>query len=294
MNDLDLLEKFRADAPPADPAVLARARAGMFREASRPRALRRFLVPAVAAAVAAVAASVVVMAVHAPRPDPEAVRVLRMAAAEARRAPVLEARPDQFVYVRSRAAWGGVRQSAESGAATYDPPVERDRRIWLSVDGSRDGLLRERGEKDTPLPEASPGYPTGLPTESTAMRNWLYRNSNGGNPADEQAFITVGDTLREAYVAPSSRAAMFEAAATIPDTRVVRQADLAGRPGVAVSYTDDDGIRHDLIFDAGNYRFLGERQVATTGDTPPYPQGAVIGWTAQLEVAIVDQVGQLP
>ncbi|WP_250006048.1 hypothetical protein [Actinoplanes sp. M2I2] len=87
---------------------------------------------------------------------------------------------------------------------------------------------------------------------------------------------------------------MFEAAATIPGTEVVRQADLAGRAGVAVSRTDDDGIRHDLIFDAGSHRFLGERQVAVTDRTPPYPKGALIGWTAQLEVAIVDKAGQLP
>jgi hypothetical protein len=265
----------------------------MFR-AGPVRRRHRLLVPAAGALAVTLAVAVIVVVARLPRPNPEAVRVLRMAAAEARRAPQLAARPDQFVYVRTRAAWGGETANATTGVSSYDPPVERDRRIWISVDGSRDGLLRLGGEKDTPLPGTGAGYLTGLPTEPATMRNWLYRNSNGANPPDAQAFIAVGDTLREKYVAPASVAAMFEAAATIPGTEVVRQADLAGRPGIAVSRTDRGGIRYDLIFDADTYRFLGEREVVVTGDVPPYPKGALIGWTAVVQTAIVDRAGQLP
>ena len=36
MSDLDLVERFRADLPPADPAALSRARARMFHEPAPP------------------------------------------------------------------------------------------------------------------------------------------------------------------------------------------------------------------------------------------------------------------
>jgi len=54
-----------------------------------------------------------------------------------------------------------------------------------------------------------------------------------------------------------------------------------------------DGSRHDLIFDAQTYRYLGGREVLTT----PYgttPAGHVNGESARLTVAVVDRAGQLP
>ncbi|MGK5678475.1 CU044_5270 family protein [Actinoplanes sp. URMC 104] len=299
MNDLDVMEEFRAEMPPADPEVLARARAAMFRQAQAGNRRRaRWPVP-VAAMAALVAAGVAVVALQeraGPSPSPEAVRVLRLAAAEARRDPALAARPDQFVYVRSRVAYAGA--SFENGAARYIPPVEKDRRVWLSVDGSRTGLLRERavGEVsgDTPLDAGFPAYQRDLPTETVPMRNWLYAGTGntkkGGNPPDVTAFMKVGDTLHEQYVPPAAAAALYEAAATIPGTAVVEQVDLAGRRGIAVSKTHH-ATRHDLIFDATSFRFLGEREVAQR-DAAPFPDGAVIGWSAQLRVAIVDRAGQ--
>jgi hypothetical protein len=124
------------------------------------------------------------------------------------------------------------------------------------------------------------------------MRHYLYHGAENKNPPDTRAFTLVGDTLREQYVPPKAVAALFDAAATIPGTSVVHQADVAGRHGIAVSRTNQ-GIRHDLIFDSSTYRFLGERDVAV-GNVPPYPKNAVIGWTAQLHLAIVDRAGQLP
>jgi hypothetical protein len=317
MNDLDLMEKFRADAGPADPAALRDARYRMFRPPTRrtvPWVWR--LVPA--ATLAAVVATVAVVATRSAETPPaaspaassEAAGILRLAAAEARREPLLRARPDQFVYVESLVAHGGVELGATS-AANYRPPVENDRRVWLSVDGSRDGLLRQKpvkaekpgkqpGEpdlRDVPLTDTSPGCPQGLPTDAKAMRAWLYEGTDGpqkegGNTPDTTAFIKIGDTLREQYVPPASVSALFEAAATIGGTTVVKQVDLAGRRGTAVSLTNASG-RHDLIFDATSYKFLGERDVTGQAD-PAVPAGTVIGWTAQLTVAIVDKPGQLP
>jgi hypothetical protein len=323
MNDLDLMEKFRTEVPPPTAAVLADARARMFRAEPR-RARKRWvwsLIPATAVGVVTAAVAFTFVGVNPEQPEQreqqpstEAAQVLRLAAAEARREPVQPARPDQFVYVESLVAWGGAEASANGNLkdAKYIPPVEKNRRIWLSVNGTRDGLLRERAtdprdaadptsliHENVPLPVQGtpiPAYLRDLPTEAKGMRKWLYAGAEsgkgGGNPPDVTAFVKVGDSLREQYIPPASVAAMFEAAATIPGTSVVKQVDLAGRRGVAVSKVHH-ATRHDLIFDAASYRFLGEREVAQK-DAAPFPAGAVIGWTAQLKVAVVDRAGQLP
>ncbi|WP_127506785.1 CU044_5270 family protein [Actinoplanes solisilvae] len=302
MNDLDLMKGFRDEATPPDPEVLADARAAMFRtETAKPRRRwMRSLLPVGALAVAVAVAVVVTRpreAVQAP-PDAEAVQVLRLAAAEARREPVLSARPDQFVYVESQVAWAG--SILTDGKTTYQPPVEKHREIWLSVDGSQKGWVRERADRpgdefnmDVPIDGGvTPAYLTDLPTDPAKMREWLYNGPDNKNPEDRRAWTMIGDTLREQYLAPAAVSAMFEAAATIPGTSVVKQIDLAGRRGIAVSRTDG-GLRSDLIFDATTYRFLGEREVAVN-DVVPYPKGSVVGWTAQLKVAIVDGAGQRP
>jgi hypothetical protein len=336
MNDLDLMEKFRAEVPPADLDRMARARARMFRTEPPRRAARwvwRVAPPAALAAAAAVA----VVAIQAPSgstplspsgtgpaagsPAPgstaDASHLLLLAAAEARQQPVLTARPDQFVYVESKVAWAGVVVGAPPKSSTgpggsshprskYVPPLEKTRRVWISADGSRDGLLKE-----TPLTKPSPdqrrfsmltdtslgkgqaAYRRDLPTDAKAMRTYLYATDHGGNSRDAGVWSYLGELLREEYLPPASVAALYEAAATIPGTSVVRnQVDSAGRHGTAVSYTDA-GIRHDLIFDASTYQFLGERDVVV-GDFWAFPKNAVIGYTAQLKIAIVDKPGQLP
>jgi hypothetical protein len=239
-------------------------------------------------------------AASAPAPL-DAAHVLRLAADEARSEPVLHPRGSQFVYVKSQVSYAGV-DLGSAGPATYHPPAPKTRQVWLSVDGSRTGLVRERfvqpGEhpgiplNNLPIDGSLPGYVRDLPTDAQTMRAYLYRQSAGRNSPDARAFTFVGDLLREKYVPPASLAAVFEAAATIPGTTVLKnQVDSAGRHGTAVSLTDR-GIRHDLIFDASSYRLLGERDVAVGAQ--PFPANAVIGFTAQLRIAIVDRPGQLP
>jgi hypothetical protein len=317
MNDLDLLEGFRADLPPADPAMLSRARARMFQEPA-PRNSARWawrLVPAgalAAAVVAAVAFGGAALRPPSPAPNraaPDAAapstasilptnapNVLRLAAAEVRDKPPLPARPGQFVYVESLVAYDNVASLEKH--PTWVPPKEVNRKIWLAVDGVQPGLLREKavktgqGSGDVPLDaNVPPAYVTNLPTNPKAMRAWLYQDGNR-NPRDAEAWVKVGDTLREQYVTPAEQSAMFEAAATIPGTTLIKQADLAGRKGVAVTRLNGQ-VRFDYIFDPVTYQFMGER-VVVVGHLPPYPKGAVSAFTAQLRVAIVDKAGQLP
>jgi len=318
MSDLDLVERFRADLPPAGPAALSRARARMFHEPAPARRRARWvwgLAPAGALAAAlavAVAAGGISHPAHpakpaaappprnaAPEIPTDAAGVLRLAAAEVRTESALAAKPGQFVYVESLDATDNV-VSLET-KPTWVPPREKNRKIWLAVDGVKAGLLRETdvktGKKDDDVPldaHTVPAYVTGLPTDPAAMLAWLHQGDAGTyhDGSDAIAWGKIGDTLREQYLTPPEQAALFEAAAMIKGVTLVKQADLAGRKGMGVSRVDHQ-VRFDYIFDAKTYNFLGER-VVVVGNLPPYPKGVVSRWTARLRVAIVDRAGQLP
>jgi hypothetical protein len=313
MNDLDLMTEFRQDVAPPEQTALTRARAGMFRAAPEKRKARWVwrLAPAGALVAAVAVAGVAIRPDTGPPPPPsagsgvtgesEAVQVLRLAAAEARREPVLAARPGQFVYIRSQVSWAGIPQEGQPERPVRPAPHERQ--IWLSTDGNADGLLREGPDfDDVPLIDGRGirAYRDDLPTEVKAMRAYLYKGARdnppkpGGPTPDDRAWSKVGDTLREQYVPPAAVAALYDAAATIPGTSVVKSADLAGRKGTAVARTSDFGVRTELIFDSRTHRLLGERTVAVRDLKPGIRKGEVTGFTAQLKIAIVDRAGQLP
>ncbi len=271
----------------------------------------------------------------------EAAEILHNAALAAANSPLVEPRDDQLIFVESVSSYPETTAGPDGVSTTIPPP--KSRQVWLSVDGTHDGLLRERPSAstgpwdETPLAgcrdgqqvvsgggqtgpavtrpcKPYPNYQPGLPTNADEMLHYLYANSHGDNPPDQQAFITVGDMIREAYLSPQVLAALFDAAAKIPDVTVVRDvADAAGRHGVAVARSFN-GVREELIFDATSYTLLGEREigvadgprssdapgcgpVASGGTDPglgcPKP-GTLYGLSAQLRVAIVDQAGQLP
>jgi hypothetical protein len=282
---------------------------------------------AVALAAGLIGMQVMGVGGHAPL-SAEAAEIFENAALVALQTSTVTPRPDQFVYVESATAYGtgtaaGTGKDGDAGPPTGWVISEKLRRAWFSVDGTGDGLVRERPESDpkgwseTPMPgcvdgkvsdvaggkaatanqdqgcEPRPAYLGDLPTDPENMYDYLYRNSHGGNPADEQAFITVGDLIRENYVPPKAMAAMFRAAAKIHGTTVVRDVvDPAGRKGVAVAYTGGSR-RRELIFDPKTYEYLGERAVAVE-DIDAIKKGGLIGGAARLTVAIVDKPGQLP
>jgi len=229
--------------------------------------------------------------------SPAATQMLLAAASTALTAPKVAVRGDQFVFVESLVARAGT--SVEGGKATTTVVPAR-RQVWLSASGERPGLLRERpasgGAWDsTPLdgPNATPAYRADVPTDVDAALKFLYANSHGGNPADQQAFITVGDLIRESYLKAESLSAVFAATAKIPGVTLVDDvSDAAGRRGVAVSRTHD-GIRHELIFDKTTSAFLGERQIVVK-DLPHLANGTVLDSTAVLRTAIVERPGQTP
>jgi hypothetical protein len=195
--------------------------------------------------------------------------ILLRAAQTARADPTTPPRPDQFVYVESIDAYQGSEVTPD-GQQRFFPIQPKLRRVWLSADGTRDGLLRESAAPGQPpardiIPERllpgcrngreavlgtdakvvpgrtrpcvpRPAYRPDLPTDAEGMLRYL-REGKGGR-SDKDLFDKIADLLGESYLSPPQRAAVFEAASRLSGVVVVPDvADIAGRHGIAVAWT---------------------------------------------------------
>ncbi|GAA1017027.1 hypothetical protein Aple_102300 [Acrocarpospora pleiomorpha] len=325
MNDeIELVAQIRPDVEPydADAKIAARARL----RTSRRKAYR--IVLAGALAVGAVAATTVV-AMNRPEREatPVVVAMPKMAkmsaeellgrAAGQAAGDDLRPRADQYIEVSSQVMYSA---TAVSSGETSRYLYRNNRTIWQSADGSRAGVLQSEGLE----PKAYPGWPvpdhawdnvgdvslmklskceagplwyrydyvslSQWPDDVTGMRAFLYNEGRNGNGPDQAAWTAVGDILRENYVPPAQRAALFKAAATIPGVTVNENAqDAAGRHGLGAG-REFLGIRQEIVFDATTYELLGERQVVVDAEQAKAPVGSVLASTAQLEVKITDTV----
>ncbi|SCL56285.1 hypothetical protein GA0070606_2581 [Micromonospora citrea] len=301
MDDMRLLQRIGEEVPPATPEQLAPARARLLAAMAPPapaptparrttrRSWRLVFGGLVAAGVAVAVTSVVVLAPDGlggdvPAAKADARQVLRNAAAASLRTPDIVPRSDQFIYRRT-----------QYGQAFHE--------VWQSVDGTRDGLVRQTapagGTETTVLPgcrngraalikgdKALPGrtepctpqpaYRTDVPTDAAAMRAYLAEQHSGGsgsvNAVGKEVHILAGSYLR-----PQSRAALYEAAAAMPGLRAVENvSDGAGRPGIGITWdVPNGGGLNVLVFDAGTHAFLGTQ-----------------GTSAMVSLTVVDKVGQ--
>ncbi|MFF3752434.1 CU044_5270 family protein [Streptomyces sp. NPDC002018] len=218
-------------------------------------------------------------------------------AAASQPAPVI--RDDQYIHIVSTVA---PTRGTGPAATLSDKPHARQ--IWLSADGSRPGLLWENGTKsslgtkgagtDTAPSLNAPTYRylESLPTDPGRLLKKIYDETRGmGSGPHQQAFLTIGDLLREQIAPPKVSAALYRGAARIPGVTVVDQAvDAAGRAGVAVARVHD-GKRTEWIFDKNTLRFLGERSVMTES-TAWAKKGQVIDDAAVLSRTVTDEPGQ--
>jgi hypothetical protein len=316
VNDLKVLEDLgtaldpRSAEPPAE--LRRRVMHSTLPKRRRTRRLRTVLAGGLAVATAGF---IVVAQLVATPPRAQAEEVLDRAASYAQELPV--AQNNQFLYVESlTAALTGPVDSSVAGK------VEVNRRqVWLSVDGTKDGLIRTRpvggaaDAQDLTLPGCidgestqkkgpdvittpctpTPGYVSGLPEDPDAMLAYLRAKGAGTkSPTDEGAFQQAGELLRESSLAPATMAALFQALAKVPGTEVKDHVtDEAGRTGIAVSITLASGIRIEMIFDATTYGYLGQRTVAVR-DYAQVKAGQVLDSSAVLKSTIVDRAGQLP
>jgi hypothetical protein len=192
--------------------------------------------------------------------------VLLRAAANVRADKTPPPRPDQLVYTQTITAYGGTK--VEPDKVTPIAPVPKMRYVWWSVDGTRDGLLRESAMPGAPpnhtitpevlLPgcvnrkavvvdqhdkvhrdqfqecDAYPAYQADLPTDAAGMLAYLKTKASEDN--DEYLFYALQEQIGEHYLTPAQLAAIFEAAARIQSVVVVPDViDIAGRHGIAVA-----------------------------------------------------------
>ncbi len=320
MNDLKILEEFGTtlDTPSPEPPVTLRQRVirGIHppprNERRHPYRLTAALGGGLALATAAV---VVITQLVAAPPRAAAEEILDRAASYAQQRQSAES--DQFLYLESLTAnlTGPVVQPA-----TGQLKIDR-RQVWLSVDGTRDGLIRSRpvdgrnGGDDLTLPGCidgkakvrkgpdviitactpTPAYTSGLPDDPAAMLALLRQQGAGTkNPVDDETFRRAGELLREASLAPATMAAVFRALSEVSGTTVINGVtDEAGRTGTAVSKTLANGTRIELIFDPTTSAYLGQRTIATR-DYDEIRAGQVLDSSALVKIGIVDHARQLP
>jgi hypothetical protein len=242
----------------------------------------------------------------APQGPPDAGQVLLLAAQHAAGTPAMAARPHQFLYVDSVEVES--RLDRTGNRATVTAPLRT--RTWLSVDGTRDGLVVQDGGSPprttidgctngrqaqtidrpettpqvacTPQPAYQPGRiptdPAGLLAHvykvAAAEPEWVTVNAGKGFvriSADQRAFTEIAQILDKNHL-PAVQEAAFRAAGRIPGVQVRRNVvDAAGRVGVAVTRTEA-GNRYELIFDPATYRYLGLNIIGAAFD----PTGAQV------------------
>ncbi|WP_239160666.1 CU044_5270 family protein [Virgisporangium ochraceum] len=243
-------------------------------------------------------------------------------AASAKGQPELIPRPDQAIMIKSTTMY-----IAESRDYRY--LYRTDRAVWWPAAPNRDGAieitsLEPKSFPGEPLPPVArqgigetsrhvakycPGRPefsrtdfayvSGLPTTPEAMLAYLRTAAGGENTKkggkrtlDEMAFTAAGDLIRERYLPPAQRAAVYRALGSLSDLRLIEGAeDAAGRKGVAVAYDDaTTGVRRELVFDPSTFLYLGERAFVTDADKAGTAVGTQVASTALLSAEVVDTV----
>ncbi|MDH6577035.1 CU044_5270 family protein [Kitasatospora sp. MAP5-34] len=219
--------------------------------------------------------------------------------------PDLVLRPGQYVYIESTVSnLTGSTVGGGTSKVWVDKPHQRQ--VWHSADG-RTGWLTEEGrtpEGGTALNSGTGAYlnvPSydylrTLPTDPQELLRKIYAETKGaGSGPDQEAFVTIGDLVREQAVPGKLAAALYQAAARIPGVVLVDSAtDAAGRTGIAIARTNTaSGSRDEIIFDRTSYAFLGERSVQVTEVSGVEP-GTVTANTAVLKRAATDAPGIRP
>lgn len=223
--------------------------------------------------------------------------VLQLAAQHAEATPPIDARNNQFLYVESMEVRSTI---SKDGKARVAGPVRV--RTWLSVDGTRDGLVTDDTGARTRLsgcrdgkraetidrPDTTPKVPctpepayqhTNVPTDPEELLAYVY---DPRETRDHYVWLLEPGTRKGRYVkisedqrafmklaellwqnhSPAVQAAAFRAAARIPG--------VALRPGVTdaagragVAVTRTEiGVREELVFAPRTYAFLGHNSIA--------------------------------
>ncbi|MET8980092.1 CU044_5270 family protein [Streptomyces sp. NPDC004539] len=298
MNDSDEFQELtalRKDVPPVSARAHQAGRRRLLDEIAGPSPRRRglpsrrlLLSGALAGTLAAGVAAYQIAAPHGSQ-TAAAADILGRAADTLSPARPLHPRPEQYVYSETTLVTGAL--------------VNRNR-TWSSADGSRPGLRESHGDIDnstTTLPPYRPGqglldapYLTlaRLPTDAEALLARLTRDPSvllHKSPATRT--LAVWGLMRGlvSTAPPAQQAALFRAAARLPGIRRTDTAvDIDGVTGVAVGLDDPALGRVEMVFDAVDSHYLGERVVQS--DRPDQVQFSY----AVRRIGVVDRPGLLP
>lgn len=303
MNEIELLRELRADLPGPRAESRATARGALVARiehfqrhtvsAAAPswRRSRVRLVAALAALAVLLVALPVLLLGGKGQVQPAVGQVLRAAAAVAATQPAEPPPgPGQYLYTRSREAYLGVK-----GHSSLLTP--RIRQTWIAANGAgRTRVAGPGGVEDSAL-SGQPFLDTAdLPTEPKALRRLIEARKIplvDGPPGEAETFTLIGDMLRDTYLPPVFRAALYRVAAELPEVELMgRVEDPVGRTGIGVAFTKGSVI-HELIFDPRTSALLGEREVAARRIPElQVPAGTETGSTAYLESKVVDSLGR--
>jgi hypothetical protein len=220
-----------------------------------------------------------------------AASVLHRAALAALRLPARTPQPDQFVYVE----WAngvGTRQLYQA---------------WLSVDGTRNGLIRSGGSSSVDPGchhghqagqhgyscVSAPAFLPGMPATPRSVLRYLEKayglRLGTGKKSLDRLGTTVDSLLSFTYLLPRQRAALYELLAQTPGFTVVpHTADVIGRQGIGVRWALSRGGDITIIFDRRTYAELG-LIAKGSGKDRNYEFGRAL-----LKIAIVSKPGQMP
>lgn len=283
------------DVPETDVAAKARARSRLQAAIERERAasarisLKRW--GAVAAAIVAVALATSFI-LRGPADRPLGSPALLELAAVAATQPPLRVPAGSFVYTLARVRATITDVDITTGE-TKRVVVALRRETWIAPDGS--GLILERplrpgsgGSKRFPAEPGTLRLPNldQLPTEPEALLKAIKGPGFLDEPTDDFGVLSgIGALLRDSYVDPSHRKALFLIVEGIEGIDVVEDyRDPLGRRGTALSLRDR-GRSVTLVFEPRASRLLEE------GET--HEDGAFFDAT-YLETAIVKAVGERP
>ena len=135
-----------------------------------------------------------------------------------------------------------------------------------------------------------------LPTRPKALRKLIEARKIplvDGPPGEAETFTLIGDMLRNTYLPPAFRAALYRVTAELPKVQLLGEVkDPVGRSGVGIAYSKGR-TRHELIFDKETSALLGEREVAVYPVAElQVPRGTEIGSVTYLGSKVVDSLGK--
>jgi hypothetical protein len=241
--------------------------------------------------------------------------------------------PGQYFYTRSREAYlttVGYNPRCATHSCDRGHPWEstrqwsvlapRIRQTWIAANGAgRARVVSARPEFLTPgqrrawKAAGSPHLSSGgvedfaltgqpfldtadLPTQPKALRKLIEARKVplvDGPPGEAETFTLIGDMLRNTYLPPAFRAALYRVVAELPEVELLgKVADPIGRAGIGVAFTKGS-VTHELIFDPKTSALLGEREV-TARRMPELhvPAGTETGSVTYLESKLVDSLGR--